>query len=222
MTQQRNDSARRGDLIEDLSNGLEPAASLGPPWAEALWWGVGSWLFVVAAALATGPMRPGFWTQLAASPQFLCEILLGLGAGALGLAAAVSLGVPRPASLWRRTGWAWLALLLWGGVYLAAFAIGSAALEPSMLGKRAGCYLQVLVFGLPPTLAGLAILRRWSPLQRVATGALVGAAAGAMPGLLMQLACMYEPWHILSHHIAPVAGLAALGAVLGSVVLRRI
>ena len=82
--------------------------------------------------------------------------------------------------------------------------------------------LQVLLFGSPPLLLGLALLRRLAPMQRVATGALLGAAAGAIPGLLMQMACMYLPEHILSHHIAPIFLLTALGAGLGPVVLRRL
>jgi len=48
------------------------------------------------------------------------------------------------------------------------------------------------------------------------------AETGLILGLLMQLACMYLPEHALTHHVAPVAVLAALGAVLGPLVLRRI
>jgi hypothetical protein len=38
----------------------------------------------------------------------------------------------------------------------------------------------------------------------------------------MQLACMYIPSHILTHHIAPAAALALLGGVAGCLLLRRI
>jgi hypothetical protein len=91
-----------------------------------------------------------------------------------------------------------------------------------MLGKREGCWMQVLAFGMPPLLAGLWALRALAPLRRALAGALLGAAAGALPGLLMQAACMYVPEHILTAHIAPIAGLAAIGALLGRLVLRRI
>jgi len=48
----------------------------------------------------------------------------------------------------------------------------------------------------------------------VSTGALLGAAAGAIPGLVMQFACMYEPTHILAYHLAPVGLLTLLGAAI--------
>jgi hypothetical protein len=91
-----------------------------------------------------------------------------------------------------------------------------------MQGKREGCWMEVLLCGVPPLLLGLALLRRLAPLSRAWTGALLGAAAGALPGLLMQLACMYVPAHILSHHLAPIAVVAGTGALLGAVMLRRI
>ena len=111
-------------------------------------------------------------------------------------------------------------LLLW----IAAYGVGlfSPAVDSSMLGKRPGCWREVLFYGTPPLLLGLVLLRALAPLRRAWTGALVGAAAGALPGLLMQLACMYAPAHILSAHIAPIALLAAAGALLGVVGLRRI
>ena len=51
---------------------------------------------------------------------------------------------------------------------------------------------------------------------------MAGAAAGAIPGLIMQFACMYVPSHILAFHVGPIAVLALLGAVLGPLLLRRI
>jgi hypothetical protein len=91
-----------------------------------------------------------------------------------------------------------------------------------MAGKRPHCFLEVLIYGAPVLVVGLVLLRRLAPLDRRRTGVVLGAAAGAMPGLLMQLACMYVPEHILTYHIAPAVALALLGGLLGPLFLRRI
>jgi uncharacterized membrane protein YdbT with pleckstrin-like domain len=59
------------------------------------------------------------------------------------------------------------------------------------------------------------------PLWPRATAAAAGAAAAAIPAILMQLACMYDPLHALSYHLTPVLMVAALGALAGPVVLTR-
>lgn len=91
-----------------------------------------------------------------------------------------------------------------------------------MLGKREFCAYETFLYGTPPMLAGLLILRSRASFNRVWTGGLIGAAAGAVPGLLMQLACMYVPEHILVFHLGPAVVLAAVGAALGPLILRRI
>lgn len=90
-----------------------------------------------------------------------------------------------------------------------------------MLGKRALCYLEVLLLSLPPLVIGLALCRSLYPLRGWATGALLGAAAGMIPGIVMQMACMYIVPHGLTHHVLPIAGSVAVGAALGALVLRR-
>jgi hypothetical protein len=211
--------ARRADLIRELADGLRPAPRLRAPGHLALLWGAGAWLFVVGATIAVQPLRPGVHDQLLASPRFAGETLFGLLAG--GLAIWVGFAVGTPGRSQRR--WIVLALgslALWAGVYVCGLV--SPALEPSMLGKRQLCFLEVLLYGLPTLTVGLLLLRRLAPLERWSAGLVMGAAAGAMPGLLMQLACMYVPAHILSHHLGPVLGLALLGALAGPLVLRRI
>ena len=91
-----------------------------------------------------------------------------------------------------------------------------------MLGKRETCAREVLILAAPPLVVALWLVRRAAPLARVWTGALAGAAAAAVPGLIMQLACMYEPAHILTYHLAPIAVAAFLGALLGPLALRRL
>ena len=51
--------------------------------------------------------------------------------------------------------------------------------------------------------AGLILVRRFYPLKPMRTAMSIGLAAGMLPALYMQIACMYEPSHILSYHILP-------------------
>jgi hypothetical protein len=181
---------------------------------------VGAWVFVIAVTLATGTTRPGALSQLAASPRFAAEMLLGLLAGVVAIHSAAELGVPRPAPPWRRAALAMLLMVTWVGAYL--YGLWDPALAPSMLGKRAHCQFEVLVFSAPPAVAAVWMIRQALPLARVWTGAIAAAAAAAVPALLMQLACMYDPAHILSYHLAPIALAAFIGGLLGPIVFRRL
>ena len=207
-------------LIEELAEDLRPQPRPGQIGRALLAWWVGSWLFVISATLADQPLRGGVFDQLLASPRFLVESLLGLAAGAVAMGAALRLGIPAPGAPLARSAAAWVLTALWVAGYV--YGLSNPSLEPSMLGKREGCYLQVLAFAALPMLVGLVAVRRLACFDGWAAGALIGAAAGAIPGLLMQAACMYVPEHILSHHIAPVAALAVVGAAIGSRVLRRV
>ena len=51
-------------------------------------------------------------------------------------------------------------------------------------------------------------------------GALLGLAAGSLPALMMQIACMYSPEHILAFHIGPALAVAGAGAALGAWLMR--
>ncbi|MDJ0847979.1 MAG: NrsF family protein [Myxococcota bacterium] len=212
--------AQRDDLIDGLVSELEPAGPLRRPGPlTALWW-AGSWIFVLGVTLAVAPMRPGALDQLLSAPRFAFETLFGAAAGLVAVWMAFALGIPGHGATRRRVAAGLGLLVLWSCAYVVG--LFDPALEPSMLGKRPGCVFEVLIYGTPTLLVALALLRRLAPLERAWTGAVVGAAAGAMPGLLMQLACMYVPSHILAFHIGPVAALAAAGAALGPLLLRRV
>ena len=210
----------RSELIRELSQELDPAPRLRGPFQLALLWWVGAWIFVVVATIAVQPMRPGFTNQLLASPRFAGETLLGIAAGALAIGTAFALGIPGWGAPRRRIVLALGLLALWVGTYF--YGLVDPALEPSMLGKRALCFAEVLIYGVPILVAGLLLLRRLAPLGRWSTGLVTGAAAGAIPGLLMQLACLYIPSHILIFHLAPALALALVGSLAGRVLLRRI
>jgi hypothetical protein len=165
------------------------------------------------------PFRSGWLDQLLASPRFLVESLVGLFA-IIGLGGVVfKLGIPGYPRVATHTTIALLLLSAWIGFYL--FGLQHPALEISMHGKREGCYLQVLLYSIPPILAAAYLLRSLVVTRPVWVGALSGICAGAIPGLLMQIGCMYIPEHILTHHIAPIAGSMVLGACVSWIVLRR-
>lgn len=210
----------RSELIRELSEGLGPAPRLRGPLQLALLWWVGAWIFVVVATLLVQPMRPGFADQLLASPRFAAETLLGIVAGALAIGVAFAVGIPGWGSPRRRIALVLGLLALWAGSYF--YGLVDPALEPSMLGKRPLCFAEVLIYGFPILVASLLLLRRLAPLERWSAGLVAGAAAGAIPGLLMQLACLYIPSHILIFHLAPALALALLGGLAGRVLLRRI
>ncbi len=90
-----------------------------------------------------------------------------------------------------------------------------------MAGKRSYCFVEPLLFGLPGLLIGVMALRRLWPLHGVFTGAVLGLAAGAMPALVMQFACMYIPQHIIVFHLLPGIALAGIGMLLGALLLRQ-
>ena len=193
-------------LISNLSGDL--AAVAVPPSINrlALLWFLVSAVYVVAVIHLFGPARPGAFTQLATEPRFLVETLLGVAAilwvSLLAFRSAV------PAALSKR--FATIGMLLMA-LWLAQYVIGliSPALEPSMLGKRKYCQFESLIYSLPAILAGLFIVRRLYPLRPLRTAMSIGLAAGMLPALYMQLACMYEPAHIISFHIVP--GLLMVG-----------
>ena len=196
-------------LISNLSSELTPVSP--PPNINKLalvWFLLGA-VYVVAVIHLFGPARPGAFSQLGTEPRFLFETMLGVGAilwtSLLAFRSAV------PAALSKQFAAIGVILMVF---WLAQYVIGfvSPALEPSMLGKRRYCQFESLVYSLPVILAGLFIVRRFYPMHPVRTGMSIGLAAGMMPALYMQLACMYEPAHIISFHVIPgllMAGVAA-------------
>jgi hypothetical protein len=199
------------NTIARLVETLEPVRGRGRTGGLSAGWLLAGWLGASAAVVALGPLRPGLLDQITASPRFLLENLLGLACGAALAVVGFQLCIPGPSRV-ARVGFAFALLGLWAGAY--ALALLSPALPPSMLGKRPGCELQVLGLAAPLLVVALIAARRLAPLQPAWTGAILAAASGAIPALLMQFACMYEPSHILAYHLAPVGLLTLLGAAI--------
>ena len=83
--------------------------------------------------------------------------------------------------------------------------------------QHVACLLATLLLSTGP-LVSLAFVRRASdPVHPRATGAAIGAAAGAWGGVLIDMHCpLSQPMHVALAHVAPVVIYAAIGALLGS------
>jgi hypothetical protein len=196
-------------LISSLSSKLEPVSP--PPNINrlAMAWFALSAIYVVAVTQLFGPIRSNAIAQLGTEPRFALETLLGVAAilwfSLLAFRSAI------PAALSRKFTAAGLVLM---ALWLAQYVIGlvSPALEPSSLGNRHHCYIETMVYSLPVILAGLFFVRRLYPLRPVRTAMSISLVAGMLPALYMQLACMYEPTHILAFHILPGLLMVGVGA----------
>lgn len=196
-------------LISSLSSKLEPVSP--PPNINrlAMAWFALSAIYVVAVTQLFGPIRSNAIAQLSTEPRFALETLLGVAAilwfSLLAFRSAI------PAALSRKFAAAGLVLM---ALWLAQYVIGlvSPALEPSSLGNRHHCYIETMVYSLPVILAGLFFVRRLYPLRPVRTAMSISLVAGMLPALYMQLACMYEPTHILAFHILPGLLMVGVGA----------
>jgi hypothetical protein len=83
--------------------------------------------------------------------------------------------------------------------------------------QHVACLLATLLLSTGPLVA-LAFVRRASdPVHPRATGAAIGAAAGAWGGVLIDMHCpLTQPMHVALAHVAPVVIYATIGALVGS------
>jgi len=210
--------SRHEQLIEQLSRDLPPVRRSPSVNALATAWLISSAVLVVVLTHLAGPVRTGAVGQLAAEPRFLLETLLGVVSIAwIGIAA---FRAAVPGALTRRFAMAASVLLV---LWLAQYVVGlvSPALEPSDLGERHLCYLETATYALAPILAGVFLVRRLYPLRYVRTAMALALAAGMIPALYMQIACMYVPSHVLAFHILPGASMVLAGAAVALLWPRR-
>ena len=151
-------------LVERLAADLEPVRRVAPAWlASCLWLGA-TWGAVLAFLAWTGGFRPGLGQQLATSLPFAAQLVLGFVAS-VGLAhAAYHLSIPGAEQPTRAKAFAIGSFLLVVASY--GIALWWPYLEPSMVGKREDCHLEVLAIGLVGLLTAVPSLSRRVPRPR--------------------------------------------------------
>lgn len=209
----------RDTLIEDLVADLRPTRRAGRTGLSLLIWLVLATVYSLLVLRAAAPMRAGALGDLVRYPFFALETVVAALAVVALAHAALRSAIPGPESLLRRLALPAALLAAWIAFYVVG--LEHPAHPVSTLGERSQCIWQAVLFSLPSLALMLWYARRLMPLEPWTTGLLAGAAAAAVPGAIMQFACMYVPSHILTHHIGPVFIVAALGAVIGRGTLGR-
>ena len=206
------------ELIHTLSEDLKPVKAVSSVDRLALLWLLCSAAYVILVTHYFGPIRHGAVTQLLSTPRFLFETINAVAGVSLialcGFRAAV------PGRLTRR--FATISFIVLG-IWLLQYVVGLSqpTLAPSMEGKREECWLHTIYYSIPPMLAAFFITRRLFPLKPFHTTFLFCLAAGMLPALYMQLACMYLVPHILKFHILPGFIVALLGSSLSLLYSRN-
>jgi hypothetical protein len=207
-------------LIADLAADLRPVRRAGQVALPLFGWLSIAGLYSVGAVVATGPFRGQAFAALASSPAYAAEMLVAIAVIGAFAHAALRAVIPDGGSWPLRLAaplfalGAWLVLLLWG-------LMADPALSASMADRRSHCFWESIIVSIPSFALLLWFARGFLPLWPRATAALAGAAAAAIPALLMQFACMYEPVHAMTHHLTPIGVLAAAGLLIGPKVLSR-
>ena len=210
----------RPDFVNALVADLEPVRP-NSSWLRAMFsWCLVSWAFVGGAILASGPLRDGIVAELMGSPRFVLELALGFAAGLAAIWAGFELGVPGARSAPRL----WTPPLVLFGAWTLTIAYGLVypSAPPSMDVKRLHCFIEILLFSLPPYSMALYFLRGRLAFAQARVGLLVGAAAAAIPALWMHVACRTEALHVLGSHLFPILIVCVLGAAVAHRLLPRV
>lgn len=207
------------ELIKQLTEELKPVKTLwSPPLRFVLWSGL-SVILIVGIMLVIQPFRANFYEQLSSKKFFLetlFSILPFISLGFLCLRLAIpGLRVSRLFFLLALSPFFLFLLSIGYGHF------GGPSLPPTMAGKRPYCFYEVLVLSWIPILVMVQLIRRAHAFVNIRLAFMVGLAGSALPMALMQVACMYDPAHILSHHIFGAVIVTSIMSGLGLFLLKK-
>ncbi|MGB5324289.1 MAG: hypothetical protein WBN40_02540 [Pseudomonadales bacterium] len=208
-----NDIDKLIDKLAQQSAAAKHAAAkpLLPANAVASAWLLASVVAVAGIMFVIQPWRGGLLGEVTSSWRFALEWVFA----AVAL-LCLALGAFRSAVPGERSGVIYAgfaATLLWAASIASGYI--EPLLEPSMAGKRDGCYRETFYYAVVLAAFSTLLLRRRYALQPVKTALAASMFVAVLPAWLMQLFCMYEVHHGVTHHLLPglAAGIIALPVV---------
>lgn len=207
----------REEFIDELTQDLTAVKPVNTV-VSAVYWLTAAFFISLIILLIASPLREGALGQLFSSAHFFIESFIGVIAISMLIYSGFEMAIPSDKSYFQRVRWSLLAMLVWISFYVLGLIMP--ALVPSVMGKREFCYVETFIFALPALAIGLYWASKQWPAHPIITGGVIGIAAGSVPALLMQFACMYDPIHILQYHILPGLSVGLLGAIIGFFILK--
>lgn len=198
---------------------MKPVQKNWSPMSYYWTWLLGSLLLVLMAMLSIQNFRPGFLGQLG-QWQFLLETIFGFSPAFLFGLYVVHKSVPGI-----EVSNKWLVLsgfcfLLFIGFLLYGLWGSFPSLAPSMAGKRPFCFYEILAFSWGPIGLLSYVVKKGYVNYSMKLGMMVGLAGASLPMAFMQVACMYVPEHIITHHLYGAILSSAAAGVVGFLVLK--
>lgn len=208
------------DLIRALS---ADNASVAPPISRTLLLAVGiGALAAVAHFFSLLAMRPDFAHAITHDPRFMLKFVFTLGIGIPALLLVLRLS--RPDGSVEGIGWLFaipLALLA-AGVGYEILTVPVEHWPVHAMGSMPGaCMKYIPILAVAPLVATLYALRNGAPANPAAAGAAAGLVSGAIGAALYATFCVDDsPMFLAIWYVAGIAIVTALGAVIGSRLLR--
>lgn len=211
---------RTDELIQDLASAVEPVRRLRPVAVRALGWCVLSLGSLAAVAFIMGVRRD--LGDAVDSADFFFEAALLIVTALSAAAGALTISVPGAE---RRALVRWAPVM--AGVACVLWAAGELAMA-SVTGAPTGrvtfawhCVYKTASVAAVPGIALFVMVRQAAPLRAGWAGLLALLATAAVGVLGANVICPVDrPVHMLLWHVAPLMLFAALGAALGTWLLR--
>lgn len=189
------------NTIQTLAADLKPVKNPLHPGILFVIWSAAALLFLLGAYAFTGWFRPNVITELATSPRYLLQTIVGFtlvfSASFLAFQWARPTDGDNTISFWSVV----LLLLFYNLIVISEILYPSLPLSEA--GYRPFCAIEVLLFSLAPLALMIKFLKFWAPTQLWKTTLVASIGSVGFSMMMMQLACKYDPVHVLVGHLLP-------------------
>lgn len=194
-------SDRHSDLIESLVTDLpESRQRVLAPAKVAMAWFVVALSLSVAGMAYIQPFRSEFFEQVFSVPLYSLEVIAGFAALIFLCIGAFRSATPGESTRYLIVGVS--SFLIWLAVIFSGLL--EPVLAPSMSGKRETCYFEALLYSTACAFPSLFLLQRRYSVRPLQTAFLAACWVATIPAYLMQLSCMHDVHHAMTHHLLPM------------------
>jgi hypothetical protein len=196
------------NLIDTLAKDLAPVKPIWAPAKRATLWLLFCLSLSIALTLAYGELRPDYQYLLSNHPRFAAEFFMGILAAVVATYYASEMFIPGKQ-------WSSIDKFLSISPFLAfsfmlLYSLFDPPVAPSWVGWRFGCEREIAIIGSAPMIVFLILGSRAATTENEWAGLLIGIASMTPVAAIMHLACMYDGWHMLGFHLAPVLLMSVL------------